>query len=56
MKILSCNYQPHALGRQTSERGAFLLPTISILETVGFILSISVVEELRPRWLSLPLS
>ena len=35
--------------------GLFLLPTISILETVGFILSISVVEELRPRWLSLPL-
>ena len=25
MKILSCNYQPHALGRQTSERGAFLV-------------------------------
>ncbi len=47
---------PHALGRQTSERGAFLFAIISILETVGFILSISVVEELRPRWLSLPLS
>ena len=38
------------------ERGDFLFATISILETVGFILSISVVEELRPRWLSLPLS
>ena len=25
MKILSCNYQPHALGLQTSERGAFLV-------------------------------
>lgn len=25
MKILSCNYQPHALGRQTSERGAFFV-------------------------------
>lgn len=36
--------------------GLFLLPTISILETVGFILSISIVEELRPHWLSLPLS
>jgi len=36
--------------------GLFLFATISILETVGFILSISVVEELRPRWLSLPLS
>ena len=30
--------------------------TISKMETAGFILSISVVEELRPRWLSLPLS
>ena len=55
MKIFSC-HMPHALGRQTSERGAFLFATISILETVGFIFSISVVEELRPRWLSLPLS
>ncbi|EHD25737.1 hypothetical protein SPAR98_2518 [Streptococcus pneumoniae GA47502] len=36
--------------------GLFLFAIISILETVGFILSISVVEELRPRWLSLPLS
>ena len=55
LKLFSC-LQPHALGRQTSERGAFLFATISILETVGFILSISVVEELKPRWLSLPLS
>ena len=47
---------PHALGRQTSERGAFLFATISILETVVFTLSVSVVEELRLRWLSLPLS
>ena len=49
MKILSCR-KPRALGRQTSERGAFLFATISILETVVFTLSVSVVEELRPRW------
>ena len=48
---------PHAQSRQTFESvGLFLFAIISILETVGFILSISVVEELRPRWLSLPLS
>ena len=34
----------------------FFCLAISVLETVGFILLISVVEELRPRWLSLPLS
>lgn len=55
MTIFSCR-MPHALGRQTSERGAFLFATVSKMEIVAFILSIGVVEELRPRWLSLPLS
>lgn len=55
MKIFSC-HMPHAQKFADRERGAFLFAIISILETVGFILSISVVEELRPRWLSLPLS
>ncbi|VQO04885.1 Uncharacterised protein [Streptococcus pneumoniae] len=56
MKIFSC-HMPHAQTRQSFESvGLFLFAIISILETVGLILSISVVEELRPRWLSLPLS
>lgn len=56
MKIFSC-HMPHAQTRQSFESvGLFLFAIISILETVGFILSISVVEELRSRWLSLPLS
>ena len=39
---------PHAQSRQTFESvGLFLFAIISILETVGFILLISVVEELR---------
>jgi hypothetical protein len=56
LKSFSCDL-PHAQTRQSFESvGLFLFATISILETVGFILPISVVEELRPRWLSLPLS
>ena len=37
MKILSCNYQPHALGRQTSERGAFLFLGLKDTATVSTV-------------------
>ena len=44
---------PHALLDQNLSVGLFLFELFPFWEIVGFTLSVSVVEELRPHWLFL---